>query len=414
MKKFLISLLILIVSGLGIFVLLTTKSTPPPIQVQEHTWRVEALATKYQTLSPTVTLYGRVESPRTTVLRAPPQSTQAEIVALKVLEGDEVKQGDLLIELDDQDSQLGLQQREADRMDTEAQIALEQQQQSHNVTALVHEEALLALAQKALTRVNTLKKQNVSSDSVVEEAQRALEQQQLTISNRRTLIAGHPHRLAQLQARLARQKALQQLSALEIQRSRVLAPFSGMIAKVSVSVGDRVRTGDALLTLYDNSALEVRAQIPNRYQDLMLSSLAKRQFLVAQTVVGDKILRFQLDRLSGQIDDNSGGINGLFQVREGLDRLRLGQFVTFHLQLPPQPNVVALPFEAIYGGNRIYKLHEERMKAVLIEHLGERVTSEGQSWLLVNSRDLKEGDWVITTQLPNAMEGLKVQVVHSK
>jgi hypothetical protein len=93
--------------------------------------------------------------------------------------------------------------------------------------------------------------------------------------------------------------------------------------------------------------------------------------------------------------------------------LRLGQFFTLSLVLPQQTNVVALPFEAIYETRRIYKLvtdrGEERMKGLTIERIGERILPNGESLILVRNPELKIGDHVIITPLPNAIDGLKVQ-----
>jgi hypothetical protein len=192
---------------------------------------------------------------------------------------------------------------------------------------------------------------------------------------------------------------------------QVKAPFAGIVAKVEVAVGDRVRSGDALLTLYDNTALEVRAQIPLRYQGVVLNSLAKRQFLMAETVIDTHPVRLRLTRIAGQINKDSGGIDGLFTVEQGAAWLRLGQLLNLTLSLPEATEIIALPFESVYGTNRIYKLQDNRMQGILVERVGEKVDVTGQSRILVRSAELKAGDQIITTQLPNAMDGLKVQVL---
>jgi len=83
--------------------------------------------------------------------------------------------------------------------------------------------------------------------------------------------------------------------------------------------------------------------------------------------------------------------------------------LTLYLNLPKQSHLVALPFEAVYGINRIYKFIDGRMKGITIEKVGEKMTMTGQSQILVHSPALKQGDKVIITQLPNAIEGLKVR-----
>lgn len=414
-KKISLPLAILAAGGAGFLYLKHTKPPNKPIQSVEQAWSVKILSVTPTTLSPILTLYGRVESPRNATLRAPAQSQNINvaIVELPALEGMAVEKGEILIRLDDKDSQLALKQRQADLIELEAQIKLEKQNQAENLAAITHEENLLKLAEKSVQRVRQLKQQKASSQSALDEMQQTVEKQQLTLNNRRTAIKNHPVRLAQLQAKYERAMVARDMVALEIERMSITAPFKGTIAKVSVSIGDRVRSGDALITLYDEDALEVRAQIPSRYQTILLTTLAAQQTLSAEAQVNQQPVHLQLDRVAGQINPDSGGIDGLFRLLVGREHVRLGQFLTLFLSLPAQSNVVALPFEAVYGTNRIYKLADGRMQRVNIERIGEQTTADGTSHILVRSTALHLGDQVIVTQLPNAMDGLKVKVVET-
>ncbi|RKZ84963.1 MAG: hemolysin D [Candidatus Parabeggiatoa sp. nov. 1] len=410
--KFFLPLLILAVGIAGFMYMFKTKSKAEPIKVEEPAWVVTVMSVTPTALSPTVTLYGQVESPRAATLRTPtlPLGTNAEVLKVAVLEGDNVKKGKLLIRLEDSDSVLNLKLYSADIADIKAQIDLEKQRHANNVTALVHEKTLLSLTQRALERLRKLKRQRVSSQADLDTAQQAVEQQMLAITNRRLEIKNHKARLAQLQAKRTRALAQRDLARLQKARTKIKAPFTGVIANVAVAVGDSVGSGNTLLSMYDNAALEVRAQIPSRYQGTVLDALAARHKLKVHAQVNNKPVYLQLDRVSGQINPDSGGIDGLFRVKKGAHLLRLGQFLTLSLMLSKQPDVVALPYETVYGTNRIYKLVDGRMKGLTIERVGEQALPTGESRILVRSPELQQGDQVIITQLPNAMVGLKVKV----
>jgi HlyD family secretion protein len=414
MKKslyFLLPLLILAIGIMGFIHMLKTKPKNEPIKIEEHAWVVSTISVKPTTLSPSLTLYGRVESPRTATLRTPTLSTaNVKVKKVIVFEGEKVKKGNVLIRLEESDSRLYLKQREADMTDIKAQITLEKQLHASNLIAIVHEEALLKLTQKSLERLRKLKKQRVSSQSALEDAQQAVERQMLAVTRMRLDIKNHKARLAQLQAKQVHVLAQRDITRLELARTTIKAPFNGVLAKVLVAVGDSVRTGDALLSLYDDTALEVRAQIPSRYQTMVLDALAAKNKLQAHTRIHNKERSLQLDRVSGQINPDSGGIDGLFKVTNGHGLLRLGEFLTFYLNLPPLKSVVALPYESVYGTNRIYKLVEGRMKGLTIERVGEQMTATGKTRVLIRSPELQSEEQVIVTQLPNAMEGLKIKV----
>jgi multidrug efflux pump subunit AcrA (membrane-fusion protein) len=189
----------------------------------------------------------------------------------------------------------------------------------------------------------------------------------------------------------------------------VLAPFDGRITRVEVAVGDRVRPGDSLVSLYDLEALEVRAQIPSRHLARVRGALSEGAELTAVATLDGRPLELRLDRLGGAAATASGGVDALFKLERTSALLTLGRTVALNLRLPREQGVVELPFEALYGLDRIYRLQGDRMQGVRVERVGER-RSGPNSRVLVRSADLQAGDRVVVTQLPNAMDGLRVQV----
>ncbi|MCV6639421.1 HlyD family efflux transporter periplasmic adaptor subunit [Candidatus Albibeggiatoa sp. nov. NOAA] len=396
--------------SLGIFgfmLLVATKPQAKPLDVEEPSWIVKTKQVQLESLSPALTLYGHVESPYTTTLRVPNLSIAAtQVSRLAVLEGDKLTQKQLLIQLDDRDSKLILKQRQADIEDIQAQITSEKQIHANNLKLIKNEEALLSLIQKSVERARKLQKQNLASRSNLDEAQQSLERQKIAVNNRRYSVKNHKTRLAQLNAKLKRAIAVRDLAKLEVKRLQIIAPYDAIVAKLYVAEGDLVRSNDPLLKVYDVNKLEVRAQIPSRYQTDILLSI--EQTLQAKAYYSGFEFQFELARVSGEINPNNGGIDGLFKVTQGVEHLRLGEFLTLYLQLPARKDVIALPFESVYGNNRIYKFNDGRMHSLTIERVGEQIAFDGQSSILVRSPELASGDKVIVTQLPNAVEGLKV------
>jgi hypothetical protein len=182
---------------------------------------------------------------------------------------------------------------------------------------------------------------------------------------------------------------------------------------VTVALGDRVNVGSELLEVYDTHALEVRAQIPAP------SVAALRRVIIAGGEVRGsgrsegQALSVVLERLAGQVEQGSGGIDALFKVTAGREILTLGQFVDLSVELAPLPDVAVLPATAVYGTNRIYLLRDGRMAGVNVSVVGER-RHAGASQVLVRSPQLHDGDQVILTHLPNAIDGLRVKAAAAK
>jgi len=71
--------------------------------------------------------------------------------------------------------------------------------------------------------------------------------------------------------------------------------------------------------------------------------------------------------------------------------------------------VIAVPADAIYGRNRLYKISGDRMESVDVERVGERVNIDGSAEVIVRSPKLTSVDRVIITKLANAADGLLVK-----
>ena len=94
-------------------------------------------------------------------------------------------------------------------------------------------------------------------------------------------------------------------------------------------------------------------------------------------------------------------------VVAGGEQVNQGRFVRLELALPAQDGLIALSHESIYGTDRIYLVDEHsRMRARQVARVGETRLDDGRVRVLVSAPDLPAGARVVTTQLPNALDGL--------
>ncbi|MCG5500460.1 efflux RND transporter periplasmic adaptor subunit [Ectothiorhodospira lacustris] len=398
--------LILLAIGIGGFVLLLiTRPTEPPRQVAERVWRVTAEEVTPRSLSPQVDLYGHVGSPRVAGLRA---AVEADVAQVSAEEGRRVVAGDTLVILDDRELVLLVQQRQADLDDLRAQLQVLERSHARDREALTRERTLLELAERGVNRAQDLLNRNLGSPATLEEAQRNREQQALAVANRQLALDDYEARREQQRARIRRAEAQLAQAGLDLERGHIRAPFDGRVARVDVAPGDRVRVGDALVTLFDTQALEVRVPIPAAHLPAVRQALEMELPPTAQARVDGLTLALELSRLAGETGAGSAGVEGLFRIISDTRDVPLGRFVSLRLSLPPREQVVALPFEALYGLDRVYRLEDGRMQGLAVRRLGEWVDEDGRERILVSGEALRAGDRIITTRLPNAIDGLRV------
>jgi multidrug efflux pump subunit AcrA (membrane-fusion protein) len=399
---------LVLAAGVGAFrVLKSTKPVQAPPAVQERIWRVAVERAVPERLAPELTLYGRVETPD--LLRAT-ASAAAWVTEVAVRDGDRVAAGDVLVRLDERDFLPRIAQAKAQTAELEAEIASERNRHETDRLALAQEKRLLQLARDAVARQERLKAQNVGAEQALDEAEQTAVQQALAVSDREMSIADHPTRLRALQARLASSRSRLEELQLEYERATVRAPYDGVITGVDVTEGDQVAKGTVLARMFALDSLQVRARIPAPYQAELVTALRGQGELPAAAELGDTVLALALDRIAGEAGPS--GVDGLFRVSGDPAALRLGQMLTLRLERPARDDVVAVPFRAVYGGGRIYKLADGRMVGVDVETLGERRGGEGgEERLLVRSPQLGRGDLIVTTHMPNAIDGLRVETL---
>lgn len=411
MRKVLFPVLLLLVGVAGFIVLKSTRPENAPPVPAERNWPVAVVEARLGAYRPGLHLLGQVESPYSSRLTA---AVAAYVETLEVLEGQQVAAGEVLMTLEDEDYGLTVAQREAERRDLEAQIRLEELRHEADRKALVEEEALLELARRAVTRAQDLKARNVGTEAGVDEALQNQNRQELNLVQRRLVIAEHDARLARLRAQLARIEAQLQQSRLELERTRIRAPFHGRITATLVAPGDRVRVGDPLLEMFNREELEVRAQVPSRHQRILHRAATSDLPLDAVARIGDQTIPLRFSRLAGRVDEGSGGIDALLEVAGDHDWLPIGQTVAVDLLLPPVADTFLLPRDALYGTDRVYRVVDGRMEAVDVTHRGDRALPSGELLVLVGSPELRSGDRVVVTQLPNAVSGLQVTTVREE
>jgi HlyD family secretion protein len=387
--------------------LVISKPSATVSESKEKSWMVAVMPAKLQALSPQISIYGKVESPYVTKLTA---AINADVKTVTSKEGQSVSKGQVLVQLHGDDYLLQLKQRKAEASEIDAQINSELDRHDSNLQALEHEKSLLNLASKRMERAQSLKRENLSTQSLIDEAEQVVVTQQLVVNARMLAIKDHDARLAQLKARAIKADALRGIAALNVKRSKIVAPFSGKITQVNVSPGDRVKVGDPIIELYDHTTLEIRAQIPTQHESTIHRALSENTPLIGTALLNQQTIPVTLDRVSGKISQGSGGLDGLFRVDTLNEHLQLGRTLELKLSLPIIENLVALPREAIYGSNRIYLLVDNRLSALLVERIGEIQYEKNINFVLIKSADLKPGDSIVTTQLPNAIDGLLVKV----
>ncbi len=321
--------------------------------------------------SPSLPLFVRVSTPNHARLRSAVTADIKEIVAL---DGDRVSKGETLLLLDDREARLTVRQRRADIQDSQSQIDAENLDHKNEMFVIQKDDG--------------------------EDARR----------NREQIIERHKIRLHGLESKKLRAEVALELAELDLQRTVITAPFDGQITRLHVSVGDRVSPGGRLIDVYDRRSMELIGPIPRRYQATLQQALDNGEPLTAVSVDSDIIIQARLVRLGGEVNERSGGVNAIFSITRGSESLSLGRSLRVQLQLPVVANSFVLSNTALYGADTIYRVVDGRLQAVRVRRLGDYIDKEQPDGSLLLSGEVRAGDVIMTTQLPDASENLPVKI----
>lgn len=284
---------------------------------------------------------GRIDAVQAVDLRP---DEEGRILELLFREGQYVTKGTPLIRIDD-----AMPRAQAERARAERDLAVQQ-----------------------LARVRRLREQNASTPADLERAEAA--------------------------ARSA-EGALGVLE-LQIERSVVRAPFSGMIGQRFVSAGDYVTRSTPLLTLQTIDPQRAVIEVPERYAVRL-----RRGQTVEFTVAAEpgRIFRAEVDFIDPVVQDANRTIVVKGRARNPDRVLKPGMFIEARLETATRPNAVVVPEDAIQPlrtANVVWAVADGKASRRVVE-LGAR--SEGFVEILSG---VEAGELVVVGGLERMAEGM--------
>ena len=357
---------------------------------------VGTIAAQRGDYAPQIQLYGQLRSTQQLVIDSP---VAAQVTQVLVNEGDLVAEGDVLVQLDTKRLSRQVDQLQARRLDLNARRDAQAQQNQNDKEALLVEQSLVDIARRSVERLTDLKAKNLASASDLENAERTLQNQLLSLQNRKLAIARFVSTDQQYAAQLIELDSQIDQAKEQLADATVTAPFAATVSQVEVQVGASMQNGQTLLTLVNQDKQEIVAWV------------AANAISGVQNTIG---LQGQLETEQGLVpvsllhtdpSANAGSLRLFFETNESAPSLTLNRYYRMWVNLPAQ-QTIAVPESAVYSNRFVYQVVDNRLNRVDVTLVGERF-QDGQLWRLV-SGPLSE-DPVLVTRLQNASQGLAVK-----
>jgi len=231
-----------------------------------------------------------------------------------------------------------------------------------------------------------------------------------------------PH-LAEAKANLQAAKADLAIAQLQLNRTRVSAPFDGRVITKQVDIGQYVTPGTLLADIYSTEMVEVRLPVSLHQAELLGLGLRNEQQDIDAVSVkltseySSSIYTWQakLSHTEGELDARNRLVFAVAEIaspyakdRENPDKppLTPGMFVKAELTGVEKPAVIVLPRTALRYASEIWLIDEENK----LQKQKVTLYAKDRDSVYIRS-GLNQGDKVIMNAIDFPVDGMKLQPV---
>jgi multidrug efflux pump subunit AcrA (membrane-fusion protein) len=323
--------------------------------------------------------------------------TAGRVVATPVERGTAVTLGSELIRLSSSETGAQAQEAEANAAQIAARLGLTAGSEfdANLMPEVQNARASFELAQNEFNRIQSLLDQRVVSQSEFEQRRTQME-------------------AARQQYEAAKNGAAQQYQALQGARARVTlahkaladtvvrAPFTGLVAERTVSVGDYVTKGMKVAVVVRVNPLRVQLTVPEQFVSAV--SIGAPVAFEVDAYPGREFVG-TIRYLSPTLEATQRALTVEAVVQNPGNELKPGLFATARIEQPARTPGVVVPAGAVHtagGTSRVY--------VVAGDHVEERIVTVGQTVAAVVevTNGLKAGERVATVNVSQLFDGAKV------
>jgi HlyD family secretion protein len=250
-----------------------------------------------------------------------------------VEEGQFVREGDLLLQLDDREQRIALSEAESDLLKAQTEFAaLTVVRSSVAVDTTRAHEALVAYRKAVDGHA-----EGTVTDAALERARRDYEIAVVRSGGRRADVEAVVTGLAQAEDRAERAR-------LELSRTRLIAPFAGHIADLEVEVGQRVGPGSIVMRLLDDTRMKVDVSV---LEGDLVGIERGATARVRIPALGDSVLSGRVFSINPSVDPTSGTGRVTVSLDNPRGELVAGLFAYVELETGRLPNRLVVPAESV-------------------------------------------------------------------
>ena len=419
---------IVLVGIVGFLTLWSMREAPKQLEVKETVLPVEAKVVQPEDVPAKIQSYGEVRS--LDIVAIAPQVAGRVIRIHPDLEvGEVIPEGEVLFEIDPRDYEAQVKQGEANVSLRKNAIERLKKQFAIDQDRLTRIERSSELAQSEFERQRALfEKDEVGTRSGVEQVERGYNSAADMAAQMSQAVTLYPVRIREAENLLASAEAALDLARLSLERATVTAPFPARVKSVRLEAGQYVAPGVSVLTLANDTVLEISVPLDARqatdWLQFEVHTRPTGEAWFAPTTPVACAIRWMENPQAGdtwkgtlhrveKFDPQTRTVTVAVRVT-GLDARPIGNMRTplvegmfCEVTIPGRllKDLYRLPSTAVNFEGTVYRSVGGRLESVSVE----RAFIDGEDVLI--SSGLNPGDVVVTTRLLNPFENVLLDIV---
>ena len=420
LKRIVICSLVLGLGFAAMFTLASLKKPPGVVVQQEPEIRVRVTTVAPEDVPVVISGFGEVRPLKTVVIAAEVTGRVIQVHPRLVV-GEVISAGAELFQIDDRDYRAAFQEADAAAAQWATAIERLKKQLTIDRQRLQTLERSRELSRSEFQRLKKLYEDDmVGTRSGVEAAERAYNAAVDQAAQLAQAVALYPLQIREAENSLAAAHARREAAAVRLERCRVAAPFRGRVRQATIEAGQYVSPGQQVLTLADDSILEIRVPLdsrdaqrwlpfgtPEKASDAWFGSLPALACTLRWTEAPathfwrgtlDRVVAFDPQTRTVEVavrvaaaDAIRGGGNGQLPLVEGM-------FCQVEIPGRILAGVFRLPRHVVSFENTVYVAEGNRLRTVDVTV----ARTQGEEALI--SEGLQAGQQVIVTRLVDPLE----------
>jgi RND family efflux transporter MFP subunit len=417
---------ILIFGIFGFLALSSLKEPPAEVENGERPMKVDVLKVTSKSTSVNITGYGQVRALNSVTISAE-VAGQVRAIHPRLEVGEVIPAGELLFQIDTRDYAAVLAQSEAEVGQLTSVLKRLKKQFGIDRDRLKTMERSRDLAKAEFDRINDLLlKHSVGTRSGVDRAEQAYNTALDQSAQMAQAVTLYPLRIKESQSSLSGAKARLQMAQANLERCEVRAPFRGRLTQAAVEMGQYVAPGQGLITIADDTVLEIQVPLDSRDVRQWLRFKPVQQTGAAawfgQPEAVTCKIRWTEDKQGHEwsgilhrvvtFDQKTRTVTvairvdsaGAFSENAGLPLVE-GMFCEVDIPGRRLERAIQIPRVAVSFKNTVFTAKDQRLKTVAVE-----VARVDNEYAYITG-GLSDGDQVIITRLVDPLENALLEIL---